>query len=212
MRADGRIRYLGMTALPRPVEEALCAAPTWWLVQRWNAAVGRPRLLDAGDKYHVIQLIARHRPELATSIINSEEYSKVKLSEIPLATMDQLVEEYNKHAEKPVKGFRNRATAEERVAAVLPTQRGRRPVAQLIRALEGGESSVRADSTRGQVLAFIREKGEVLKADVDRKFGVNTAGFIGKLAEKKHVEIVAAPQQAAGDEQAATAAPEEATA
>lgn len=189
MRANVIGRYLGMTALPRPVEEALCAVPKEWLVHHWNLTVGKPRLVSVGDRYQIIQLIARHCPGLATTLVNSEEYSKVKLSEIPLATIEQLVEEYNKHAEKPVKGFRNRATAEERVAAVLPVQRGRRPTIHMIRALEGGESTVRADSTRGQVLAFIREQGEVRKADVDRKFGINTAGYIAKLAEKKHIEV-----------------------
>lgn len=185
-------KYLGMTNLSADIERELLLRSKVTLLRAWNSAgLGRP-LLDVGDKYQLIQRIAGARG-LAERILQSttqQEPEEVKLSEIPLASMAELVAEYNKHSDKPVAGFRNRATAEERVASVLPQQRGRKPVNFTVKYVGKGRSNVRETSTRGKILAHIMEQGTITKNDLDRKFGINTAGYIGKLAEMDHVKVI----------------------
>lgn len=188
-------RFLGMTDLPAEQERALLGRGRRALLVVWNAEGSGRRLLDVGDTYALIQLIARSPRALRAALAlpsapaQQTETEEVKLAEIPLASMEALVKEYNKHSDKPIAKFRNRATAEERVAAVLPAQRGRKPINPTITFLPNGQSQVRASSTRGEVLAFIRENSPVAKHDIDRKFGRNTAGFIDKLAEMGHVKV-----------------------
>lgn len=162
------------------------------LLAALNASVTGRQLLDAGDTYQIVQRIAAI-PGLAPRVLAvtspQQEPEQVKLSEIPLASMEDLVKAYNKHAEKPIAKFRNRATAEERLMAVLPPQRGRKPINPTITYSPNGRSQVRASSVRGQVLAYIQEHSPVAKQDLDRAFGINTAGYIDKLAEMEHVKV-----------------------
>lgn len=185
-----------MTDLPAEQERALLGRGRRALLGVWNAEGSGRRLLDVGDTYALVQRIARSpralKAALALPVVAASQQTEpeqVKLSEIPLASMEELVKEYNKHSEKPIAKFRNRATAEERVAAVLPAQRGRKPINPTVAFLPNGQSQVRASSVRGEVLAFIRENSPVAKQDIDRKFGRNTAGFIDKLAEMGHVKV-----------------------
>ena len=121
----------------------------------------------------------------------------MKRSEVPTTPTAELVAEYNRITGKSIKKFASRAKAEEQTIAVLPPEkdapsgRGRPMVDQLIRAVDGGTSAVREGSKRGQVLAAIRAHKQIYRSQLTDEVGFEVAGFVQKLAEVGHVEVVA---------------------
>lgn len=55
---------------------------------------------------------------------------------------------------------------------------------------DAAQSSVRENSNRGMVLAEIRKRKSVRRADLDAVLGFESAGYVQKLVEKGHVEVV----------------------
>lgn len=185
-------RYLGMTNLPEDEERRLLDVDINELLRVWNTSGRGNKIIGVSDKYQLIQRIASV-PHLSQHVqsIPIMENDQVKPSEIASASTAELVAEYNKITGKNIAKFKNRATAEEKVASVLPKQRGRKPINATYKYVGTDEVRVRDTSMRGQVLAAIKEAGKIQKADLDRKFGQNTSGFVSKLVLSGHIQQLA---------------------